>query len=130
MELLILLALAVGCAFASAYIFQAKGRSFGGGFALGFLLGLIGLVIALFVSDRTEEAEAEPERRQDMYRDCPHCKEPMRRDASVCPHCRNASPAWTWDGERWWHEGRQGRFWLDEQANTWRPEQETAAQLP
>jgi hypothetical protein len=29
-----------------------------------------------------------------VVRECPYCKEPMRRDASVCPHCRRGSPAW------------------------------------
>ena len=28
------------------------------------------------------------------YRECPFCKEDMRRDASVCPHCRNNSEPW------------------------------------
>lgn len=30
-----------------------------------------------------------------MYRECPHCKEQMRRDARLCPHCRTESDAWT-----------------------------------
>src|SRR4051812_48513801 len=28
------------------------------------------------------------------YRECPHCKELMRRDASVCPHCQQPSTPW------------------------------------
>ena len=28
------------------------------------------------------------------YRDCPHCRETMRRDAKACPHCRLVSTPW------------------------------------
>ena len=27
---------------------------------------------------------------ESLYIPCPLCREPMRRDASVCPHCRNS----------------------------------------
>ena len=36
------------------------------------------------------------------HRECPHCKEPMRRDASVCPHCQRDSEAWTLNDNAWW----------------------------
>ena len=55
------------------------------------------------------------------YRECPHCKEAMRRDASVCPHCRHDSPAWRWHDGRWWvrAEGDERWRWLDERSGTW-----------
>lgn len=44
--------------------------------AVGLLV--VGLFGALFQSaDRVN-----------MRRECPHCREPMRKDASVCPHCQ------------------------------------------
>ncbi|MEA2435188.1 MAG: hypothetical protein QOG54_2645 [Actinomycetota bacterium] len=53
-------------------------------------------------------------------RDCPFCKEQMRRDASVCPHCRHASPAWTFHEGRWWFKGTDGSaYWLDETQGQW-----------
>jgi len=53
-------------------------------------------------------------------RECPHCKETMRRDASVCPHCQRESKPWTFHDDRWWHTGVDGvPYWLDEQAMQW-----------
>jgi hypothetical protein len=54
-----------------------------------------------------------------MYRECPHCKEPMRRDASICPHCRERSPAWTFRDGAWWFESDSGWEVLDESQNQW-----------
>jgi hypothetical protein len=57
-------------------------------------------------------------------RECPFCKEPMRRDASVCPHCRRESAAWTYRGGHWWAANEQGdESWLDS-AGTWHAESE------
>jgi hypothetical protein len=55
------------------------------------------------------------------YRECPHCKESMRRDAEICPHCRLQSPAWRFHDGHWWfrdleHEPWQ---WLDEETGQW-----------
>lgn len=57
-------------------------------------------------------------------RECPHCKEAMRRDASVCPHCRRESEAWEYDG-RWWTRDPSGaRVWFHEDERQWRLEAE------
>jgi len=55
------------------------------------------------------------------YRECPHCKESMRRDASVCPHCRNESPAWRFHEGRWWFRADEQNpwQWLDEPNGVW-----------
>jgi hypothetical protein len=54
-----------------------------------------------------------------MYRECPHCKEQMRRDASVCPHCQRDSDPWSKDGDRWWQlQDGERRYW-DEQTQQW-----------
>jgi predicted amidophosphoribosyltransferase len=54
-----------------------------------------------------------------VYRECPFCREQLRRDASVCPHCRRESPAWTLhEGQRWTNvDGVWYR--LDETSNSW-----------
>jgi hypothetical protein len=59
--------------------------------------------------------------RAQLYRECPHCKEPMRRDASVCPHCRNESSPWRFHDGRWWfRESEDAPWeWLDESRNEW-----------
>lgn len=56
-----------------------------------------------------------------LYRECPSCKEHMRRDASVCPHCRRESPAWRFHEGRWWTQKAETQewFWLDTKSNTW-----------
>jgi hypothetical protein len=54
------------------------------------------------------------------YRECPRCKEPMRRDADTCPHCRQESEAWRLHEGHWWRRDEQGRWlWLDEQSGVW-----------
>lgn len=55
------------------------------------------------------------------YRECPHCKEGMRRDASHCPHCRQPSTPWHYHEGRWWlREREDGPWeWLDEQTGEW-----------
>lgn len=42
---------------------------------IGVVLLIVGLVAAVFQSDDRRE--------------CPYCREQMRRDATVCPHCRH-----------------------------------------
>ena len=54
-----------------------------------------------------------------MYRECPYCKEEMRRDASVCPHCRHESPAWTLHEGHWWTKVDGVWHHLDELTDTW-----------
>jgi hypothetical protein len=54
---------------------RAKDRA---GLAYGLFLGWIGVIILAFL----------PTREGDRFRECPHCREKMRRDASVCPHCQ------------------------------------------
>jgi hypothetical protein len=54
-------------------------------------------------------------------RECPYCKEPMRRDASVCPHCRRESPASVMHEGRWRTKDENGSdVWLDEGEGRWR----------
>jgi Short C-terminal domain len=74
-------------------ITENKGRGAGQGMMYGFLLGWIGVIIAATLKDlRPEQAQITANQKAAMYRECPHCKEPMRRDATVCPHCRGVSP--------------------------------------
>lgn len=47
--------------------------------AIGVALLVAGLVAAIFQShDRVA-----------IRRECPYCREAMRKDATVCPHCRH-----------------------------------------
>jgi RNA polymerase subunit RPABC4/transcription elongation factor Spt4 len=56
-------------------------------------------------------------------RECPSCKEAMRRDASVCPHCRRESDAWSYRGGRWWTRSAEGKdVWLSS-SGTWLAEE-------
>jgi hypothetical protein len=56
-----------------------------------------------------------------MYRDCPHCREGMRRDAEICPRCRHPSTPWRFYEGRWWFRGSEqdGWEWLDERTGEW-----------
>jgi hypothetical protein len=65
------------------------------------------------------------------YRECPHCKEQMRRDASMCPHCRTESQPWKLHEGRWWTQDEQGAwYYLDEAANEWKQLQVSSDQTP
>jgi hypothetical protein len=57
----------------------------------------------------------------EMYRECPHCKEAMRRDADTCPHCRRTSTPWRFYEGRWWfRENAEAAWqWLDEKTGSW-----------
>ena len=56
-----------------------------------------------------------------MHRECPSCKEPMRRDASVCPHCRNPSDPWQLNDGVWWRKIAGEWNSLDETTGAWSP---------
>ena len=79
------------CGFVSAGIYTSKGRSGAAAFIIGILLGPIGVLLALL----TPADKASQERKQvqsgGMMR-CAFCKELMRRDATVCPHCQREQP--------------------------------------
>lgn len=110
------------CGFAAGTIRENQGGSFGGGFAWGFFLGLIGLVVVIATKPRPPVTSAAS---PTAVRECPFCKEAMRRDASVCPHCRHESAPWRfWEG-RWWTPAETDPpQWYDEYASRWRPSSE------
>jgi len=54
------------------------------------------------------------------HRECPHCKESMRRDASVCPHCHRESTAWVQHDGYWWFQDGDEWKWYDELAGEWK----------
>src|SRR5207253_8690542 len=76
---------------AAAVVWRARGGSTLSGFVIGFLFGIFGLgYVLLATPSQTKLAQS---RERAMYRECPFCREPMRRDASVCPHChRDVEP--------------------------------------
>jgi len=67
------LLIAIICAIASAGIAARKERSVVGYFFLGLLTSVIGLVIALTMEHGWI---------------CKYCKEGVKKDALICPHCR------------------------------------------
>lgn len=94
---------------------KSKGRDTDG-FFLGLLLGPIGLII-IAVLGPTSAVIAQQQQAELMeYRQCPHCKERMRRDAGTCPHCRLESEPWQLHEGHWWCQNQ----WLDEATKTWR----------
>jgi hypothetical protein len=63
-----------------AAIAANKGRNWFGFFVYGFLLWPLALVHALVM--RSEISMPDPD-----LRPCPHCAEPIKRQAKVCKHC-------------------------------------------
>ena len=101
--------------FVSANITQGKGRGSAAGILLGVFLGWIGVLIAALLSrDPSVPAPVRPvvaptssrptaQIEKALYRECPECKESMRRDARICPHCRSESEPWILHAGFWWH---------------------------
>jgi hypothetical protein len=113
---------------------KAKRRT---GILYGVFLGWLGVLILAVLPANPELTLEELERRKNAVapqwyeqkksellasrttRECPHCREQMRRDASVCPHCQRESQAWRLHEGRWWTQSGERWFWLDEIANEW-----------
>lgn len=91
----------------------SKGRGAIPGVLLGAILGWVGVAIASILRSEWSHDTAA------LYRECPFCKEDMRRDAVVCPHCRNDSEPWIWHDELWWFKSDEGWDWLDDDENQW-----------
>ena len=97
MEILVVfLLLGLVLAFVGGNLWQNKGGSFAVGFLIVFFLGLIGLLIVALVNPSATQALA-PASGPRATRECPHCKEAMRRDARVCPHCRMEREPWPFE---------------------------------
>ena len=126
MELIVVLAIfSIAPIFVGHAIGKPKGRA---GWAWGLFLGWIGVIIVALLSPRRDVAAEVQEAR--MYRECPSCKERMRRDASVCPHCHRESAAWTQHDGFWWTTDGDGRWvFLDESTREWKRVAETPAAI-
>ena len=99
--------------FVCSAIWSNKGGDGFTGFLIGAVLGLIGLIL---VAVMTPQQDVRPAYRT---RECPHCKENMRRDASVCPHCQRDSDPWIFHDGYWWVKRDSGDYYYDESKNEW-----------
>lgn len=135
-----------GLAFIPATIASNKGHNGVGFYFFGLFFFLPALIVALVIpakdgagarvpaapaptppsAERLGRAGLAPPPGPGVVRECPHCKEPMRRDASVCPHCRRESDPWEYREGLWWLHTEQGAVWLHESSQTWRSADEVA----
>lgn len=92
--------------FVAHAIGKPKHRS---GALYGFFLGWLGVLVIAVMPNAPEQTLQQVEKRRkymspkayetalakvNAYMECPHCKEQMRADATVCPHCqRDIIPA-------------------------------------
>jgi len=66
------------CGIVAAMIASKKGEGFLG-FIVGVLFGPFGILFALLSTGRNRKT-------------CPHCKELIHKDATVCSHCQRNVP--------------------------------------
>jgi hypothetical protein len=115
------------------------------GFLYGFFLGWLGVLAVAVLPPRPERtpmdlleearrggrikqdeyetlrSEFEAAKPRPMHRECPHCREEIRRDASACPHCQRDVEPWTLHGDRWWVQRPDGWLVLDDTTGQWAP---------
>lgn len=65
----------IACALIGAVIGSKKGEA-GSGFLIGLVFGPLGVIFALLSTGNRKP--------------CLHCKEPIHKNAAICPHCRTA----------------------------------------
>lgn len=101
------------CAAIGASLWRGKGGDGGDGFIVGLFFGPIGLLFLAILTPKAAMTQRE------TTRECPHCKEAMKRDASVCPHCQRDSQPWKWENGYWWARRDEQWLYLDERKNEW-----------
>lgn len=100
---------------------------------LVILLLLAGFVIAIayaIIASSRRSVATGPSAMTAERRECPACKEWMRRDASICPHCHTPSQPWTLHDGRWWVVNPDASYYLDEPSRTWLRYEPTAGGRP
>lgn len=85
-----------------------------------WLVSFVMLIIGLSRRSKRKAVQRAIRRKSLVLRDCPHCKEQMRRDASVCPHCQRDSIAWILHRGVWWTKDAQdNEYYLDPVRSEW-----------
>lgn len=142
----IFLIVLLGLGFIPASIANSKGYSAVGFYFFGLFFFLPALIVALVLPRKTVGVppsslprgpdpirptptmmSSAPPPGPGVVRECPFCKEAMRRDAFVCPHCRRESKSWNYYEGRWWTTNEaKDDVWYDEVAHVWRGKDEPA----
>lgn len=76
----------IACGIAAGIVASNKGRSVGGWAFIGVILGPVGVLMALVVARNEVELEARAIASGES-RQCPHCAELIKAQATTCKHC-------------------------------------------
>jgi ribosomal protein L7/L12 len=99
-----LLVWVLGFGLVAAAIWSGKGGTFLSGFAWGALLGFFGVIYVAVAKPRDFLGPG--------WRQCPHCMEAMRAEATTCPHCHERSSPGSMDDVRFGSGALAGRYAL------------------
>lgn len=89
MEFLVVVWILFGIA--TAVVWSNKGGSGGAAFVMGLIFGIFALLYAALATPSGASGGGGGGAVKRLKRSCPHCREPMSPDGTVCPHCNRES---------------------------------------
>lgn len=111
MEILIAVWLLSGVV--AALIWSSRGGNGLEGFLMGLVLGIFGIIMAAAMTP------AQVKMKLAATRECPHCRQRIPINASLCSFCQRESPAYEYIDGLWWMTQNGDRLYYNNAQKTW-----------